>query len=134
MFLLEIKITSYGLLSVGGAVCLLLGSIMLIDTESSLEFISISWSVIIPSVVVTVLFFLFAIGMGVRAQRKKPVTGEQGIIGETGEALTDLAPSGHVRVHGEIWAADTTEGKIKKGTRVVVQHIANLRLTVGRVP
>jgi membrane-bound serine protease (ClpP class) len=132
LFVLEIKITSYGLLSVGGAVCLLLGSIMLINTESPLEFVSISWTVIIPAVVITVLFFIFAIGMGVRAQRKKPVTGVEGIVGETGEALSDLAPSGEVRVHGEIWTAESAEGKIKKGAKIVVLRIENLRLTVGR--
>jgi membrane-bound serine protease (ClpP class) len=132
LFVLELKITSYGLLSVGGTICLLLGSIMLINTESSLEFISLSWSVIIPSVLFTVLFFVFAIGMGVRAQRRKPVTGIEGLIGEIGEATTDLNPDGHVRVHGELWSATSSEGKLKKGTHVVVEALENLRLTVKK--
>jgi membrane-bound serine protease (ClpP class) len=132
LFVLELKITSYGLLTVGGTICLVLGSIMLINTESSLEFISLSWSVIIPSVVFTVLFFAFAIGMGVRAQRRKPVTGVEGIIGEIGEAITDLNPDGHVRVHGELWSATSIEGKLKKGTHVVVEALENLRLTVKK--
>ena len=132
LFALEIKITSYGLLSVGGAVSLLLGSIMLISPESSLEFISISWSVIIPAVVITVLFFLFAVGMGVKAQRKKPVTGVEGLVGEVGEAMTDLKPSGRVRVHGEIWDATSTEGNLKSGTMVQVVGVQNLSITVKK--
>jgi len=132
LFVLEIKITSYGLLSVGGAISLLLGSIMLINSESSLEFVSISWGVIIPAVLFTILFFLFAIGMGVRAQRRKPVTGAEGLVGETGEAMTELNPEGRVRVHGEIWSARSAEGTIPAGTQVRVRHIENLLITVTR--
>ncbi len=133
LFLLEIKIASYGLLTVGGVISLFLGSIMLIDTESSLEFVAVSWSVIIPAVVCTALFFLFAVGMGIRAQRRKPVTGVEGLVGEIGTALTDLAPEGQarraepdgsprqvprpgpqgqIRVHGEIWTAVAESEKI----------------------
>ena len=132
LFVLEIKIASYGLLTVGGAISLLLGSIMLINSESALEFVSISWSVIIPAVLFTVAFFVFAIGMGVKAQRRKPTTGAEGIIGETGEALTDLTPEGRVRVHGEIWAATSAEGRLKKGSRVTVTAVKNLSLTVKK--
>jgi membrane-bound serine protease (ClpP class) len=133
LFLLEIKITSYGLLTAGGIISLLLGSVMLINSESSLEFVSLSWSVIIPAVLCTAAFFLFAVGMGIRAQRKKPVTGVEGIIGETGEAVTSLAPIGQVKVHGEIWSAEGDGTPIDAGTRVVVVSIAGLRLTVRRV-
>ncbi len=131
LFLLEIKITSYGLLSIGGALCLLLGSVMLIDVESPLEVLRVSWLVIIPSVVVTVLFFLFAIGMGVRAQRRKPTTGEEGIIGETGVALQELNPDGQVRVHGEIWSATATSPPVHAGDPIVVTGMHGLHLTVS---
>ena len=132
LFIAEIKITSYGLLTVAGVISLFLGSIMLIDSETSLEFISISWSVIIPTVLITAAFFTFAIGMGIRAQRRKPVTGNEGIIGETGEAITDLNPEGQVRVHGEIWSAMCVEGKIKKGSPIKVEKIQDLRLIVSK--
>jgi membrane-bound serine protease (ClpP class) len=132
LFLLEIKIASYGLLTVGGAISLLLGSVMLINSESALEFVSISWSVIIPAVLFTVAFFVFAIGMGVKAQTRKPTTGAEGIVGEQGEALTDLNPEGRVRVHGEIWSAVSSEGKLKKGTRVTVAAVRDLTITVRK--
>ena len=133
LFLLEIKITSYGLLTIGGIVSLLLGSIMLIRSESALEFIHLSWGIIIPTVLCTAAFFLFAIGMGIRAQRKKPTTGVEGIVGEIGETITDLHPEGQVRVHGEIWKAVSSEGKLSAGTKVKVEQVENLQLTVRRL-
>jgi membrane-bound serine protease (ClpP class) len=132
LFILEIKITSYGLLTVGGVFCLLLGSIMLINSESSLEFVAISWGVIIPAVLCTAAFFLFAIGVGIRAQMRKPVTGTEGIVGETGEAVSGLSPSGQVRVHGELWTADAVGEGIPAGSRVVVVKVDGLRLTVRK--
>jgi membrane-bound serine protease (ClpP class) len=130
LFIAEIKITSYGLLTVGGVISLLLGSIMLIDTESPLEIVAISWSVIIPAVLVTAAFFLFAIGMGIRAQRRKPVTGQEGMVGETGEAISDMNPEGQVRVHGEIWHALSASGTIPAGARIRVETVKGLSLTV----
>ncbi len=129
LFIAEIKITSYGLLTVGGIISLALGSVMLIDSDSSLEFIRISWGVIVPAVLVTVLFFVFAIGMGVRAQRRQPTTGPEGIIGEIGEAISAINPSGQVRVHGEIWNASATE-EISAGSKIKVVAIENLTLRV----
>jgi membrane-bound serine protease (ClpP class) len=132
LFILEVKITSYGLLTIGGVIAFFLGSIMLIDTGSPLELVSLSWSVIIPAVLVTAGFFIFAIGMGIRAQRKKPTTGVEGIVGEVGEAIADLNPDGQVSVHGEIWNATSASGRIKKGTKIAVESIHNLQLTVRR--
>ena len=130
LFLLEIKIVSHGLLAIGGTVALLLGSMMLIRKIPNMEFLRISWGVIIPTVVVTVLFFLFVIGAGLRAQRAKPITGVEGLKDETGLALETLNPTGTVLVHGEIWNAEAIEGSIEKGQRIRVLAIDNLRLKV----
>jgi membrane-bound serine protease (ClpP class) len=132
LFIAEIKITSYGLLTIGGIISLALGSIMLIESDSSLEFIRISWSVIIPAALVTALFFAFAVGMGIKAQRAKPTTGIEGLLGEEGETLTVLNPDGQVRVHGEIWKAHSEEGRIGAGQHVVVTRIENLTLHVKK--
>lgn len=132
LFLLEIKITSYGLLTIGGLFSLLLGSIMLIRSDSGLEFVSLSWSIIVPAILVTAAFFLFAVGMGIRAQRRKPSTGIEGIVGETGETISELAPNGQVRVHGEIWKATSAEGTIPAGSGITVERVENLLLTVRR--
>jgi membrane-bound serine protease (ClpP class) len=132
LLILEIKVTSYGMLTVGGIISLFLGSIMLIDTESPLETISISWGIIIPGVLLTAAFFMFAIGMGIRAQRRKPVTGVEGLLVASGKTITDLNPDGQVMVRGEIWNATSSEGKIKSGTEISVEKVQNLRLMVRK--
>jgi membrane-bound serine protease (ClpP class) len=133
LFIAEIKVTSYGLLTVSGVISLFLGSMMLIRSDSSLEFIEISWSAIIGVAVTTVLFFLFILGFGLKAQRLKPATGSEGIIGETGKALTDLNPMGTVLVHGETWNAESTSGFIVQGSAVKVVSIRNLTLGIERI-
>ncbi|HEX5150451.1 MAG TPA: nodulation protein NfeD [Parafilimonas sp.] len=130
LFLLEIKIVSHGLLAIGGTVSLLLGSMMLIRSGSSLEFIKLSMSVIISSVAITAFFFLFIIGMGLRAQRQKPVTGSSAMIGKTGVSIETLNPLGRVMLQGEIWNAASVSGQIDEGEKIRVVAIKNLQLQV----
>lgn len=132
LFLLEIKIVSHGLLAIGGTISLVLGSIMLIDPNSTLEFVEISWEVILSVVISTLGFFLFAIGLGIKAQLRKPTTGVEGLVGEMGEAISDLNPEGQVRVHGEIWSAESLDGKIHKGTKVAITSVLNLNIKVKK--
>ncbi len=133
LFILEIKIVSHGALSIGGVIALFLGSMMLIDTESILEAMEISMELIILIVVLTAAFFLFAISLGIKAQRRKPTTGPEGIIGERGTTVTKLSPSGEISVHGEFWRAESLDGEIKKGVSVEVIDIDNLILKVKKV-
>jgi len=133
LFVLEIKVVSHGALSIGGIISLFLGSMMLIDTESLLEAMEISMELIILIVVLTTLFFVFAISLGIKAQRRKPTTGPEGIIGERGRTITRLSPSGEISVHGEYWEAESLEGEIKKGESVEVIEISNLKLKVKKV-
>jgi membrane-bound serine protease (ClpP class) len=130
LFIAEIKVVSHGMLAAGGILSLLLGSLMLIRPDSSLEFIRISRSVIIACTTVTALFFLFVIGAGIRAQRAKPVTGIEGFMGETGETLEPLDPLGNVRVHGEIWQAESVSGRIEAGEKILITAMKNLKLFV----
>ncbi len=130
LFIAEIKVTSHGLLAVAGVISLLLGSMMLIRSESALEFVEISWTVILTSVAVTLVFFMFIIGFSLQALRSKPTTGREGLIGEIGESLTRLDPEGLVRVHGEIWNAVSLSGTISKGAKVRVVSLHNLTLHV----
>jgi membrane-bound serine protease (ClpP class) len=130
LFLLEIKIVSHGMLAIGGIVSLLLGSMMLIRSGSSLEVIKISRGVILGATAVSALFFLFILGFGIKAQRRKIVSGLEAMIGDTGEALDTLSPSGTVRVNGEIWSAESIAGVIDKGKKVKIRELKNLKLFV----
>lgn len=132
LFIVEIKVVSYGLLSIGGVISLILGSIMLIDTESTLQVIKISWQVILVIVILTAAFFIFAISFGIKAQSRKPTTGIEGIIGEIGEAISNLEPEGQIRVHGELWNAESLEGSVSKGEKVKVTRVSNLKLMVRK--
>lgn len=132
LFILEIKITSHGLLTVGGIISLVLGSVMLIKVNSALQVLHISWQVILSVTIITVLFFTFAIGMGIRAQRKKPSTGLEGLVNLEGEAITELNPKGMVKIHGEIWNAESVEGKIEKGDKILATGVSNLTLKIKK--
>ncbi len=129
MFIAEIKVPSYGLLTVGGVISMILGSIMLMKADE--PFFRISWAVIIPSVATTALFFMFVVGMALRAQRSRPVTGAEGLVGMTVIAQTDIAPHGRVLLQGELWDAVSDEA-IKEGERVQVKAVEGLRLVVKR--
>ena len=132
LFLLEIKVPSYGLLTIGGIVSLVLGSIMLVD--SPLPFLQISWMVILGATVTITLFFAVAMGFVLRAHRKKPLTGKEGLVGEEGITLDSLNFTGQIEIHGEIWKA-ISDQKINKGQQVIVQEVdsQHLRLRVKPV-
>lgn len=132
LFLLEIKITSYGLLTIGGVISLLLGSFMLIKDDSALEFVRISKSVIISASIVSALFFAFIIGAAIKTQRLKPVIGLETFKDETGKALDDLDPVGTVMMHGEIWQAESLSGRIERGDKVIVRRMEHFKLYVER--
>ena len=130
LFLLEIKVTSYGLLSIGGVVCLTLGSIMLFNTGT--PGLRVSWSVLIPAVLVISGFFATVAFLAVQAHMARPRTGDQGLIGEIAVAKEPLAPEGKVFVHGELWNA-TSDDIVPVGAKVEVIEVENLWLKVRKI-
>ena len=129
LFIAEVKVVSHGLLTVGGVVSLLLGSLMLIETPT--EYMRISLSVIIPAVLVSAGFFAFAMTKAIRARLTKPTTGMEGLVGEVGIAFTAIKPEGKVLIHGEFWNAISDEA-IDKGQKVQVTGVTNLNLRVRK--
>jgi membrane-bound serine protease (ClpP class) len=127
LFILEIKVTSFGLLTIGGIISMIIGSLMLF--ESPMPFFKVSLKVILPAVILTAVFFTLTITLAVRAYRRRPATGSEGLIGLEGEARSDIDKEGMVFVHGEIWRAWSDE-PIKKGQKVIVDGVDRLRLKV----
>ena len=127
LFALEAKFTSHGVLAAGGATAMILGAVMLID--SPVPEMRIHWSTAValalPFSAITVLLLSLAL----RARRAKVETGSEGMIGEIGAAITDLAPEGKVFVHGEYWNAISLR-PAASGARVRVKSIDKLKLTV----
>jgi len=129
-FIMEMKIASYGLLSIAGITSLLLGSIMLF--ENSGTGMRLSWQVLIPTLALISGFFVVVSGLVFKSHLSKPRTGAQGLIGEIGVVRESLMPDGKVFVHGELWNA-TSKDPIQTGTRVRVVNIVNLVLEVEPV-
>ena len=92
---------------------------------------SLSLGVIIPTVLVTSAFFIFAMTMAIRARLRKPTTGREGLIGEVGVASTAISPEGKISIHGEFWDA-IGDKNIERGERVQVIGVKNLRLQVKK--
>ncbi len=130
LFIAEIKIASYGLLSVGGVICLALGSIMLF--EAPVPYLRASLAVIIPTVIATAGFFILAMTLVLKAQMAKPATGSEGMIGEVGAAQTRIDPEGKVFVHGEYWNA-YAEHPIEAGEKIRILKAERLILKVEKL-
>lgn len=128
LFVAEIKIVSHGVLSIGGIISMILGSLMLFDAPE--VGFRVSWWVIAPGVAATAGVFLFVIGAGVRALAGRPMLGAAGLLGEVGVARGALAPEGLVSVHGEIWRAITDGAAVDDGAAVRVVDVQGLTLKV----
>ncbi|MEJ2282797.1 MAG: nodulation protein NfeD [Desulfobacterales bacterium] len=129
-FIMEMKITSYGLLSVAGIVSLLLGSLMLFD--GSTPGMKVSLRVLLPTVIFISGFFVAVASLVFRAQISRPTTGSNGLVGEIGVVKKALAPEGKVFVHGELWNARSKE-PLDENVKVRVVNVIDLILEVESV-
>ncbi len=127
LFVLEAKFTSHGILGIGGAVAMFLGAIMLVN--SPIPEMRVHWptalALTLPFSIITVVL----VSLAMRARSNKVETGQEGMIGKSGTAVTALAPSGKVFVHGEYWDAVATS-PVPPGGPVRVAAIRGLVLTV----
>ncbi|HKI48732.1 MAG TPA: NfeD family protein, partial [Desulfobacteria bacterium] len=126
-FIAEVKVASYGILSIGGLVALTLGSLMLFKN------MRVSLELMMPTIVLVGGFFVVVAGVAFRALRTKPVSGADGMLGETGTVKELIEPEGLVFVHGEYWRAFSEE-RIEPGESVEVTGINGLLLKVRKVP
>jgi len=127
LFILEIKVVSYGLLSLGGIAAMVLGALLLVKTDA--PFLKVSLSVIIPTVVTFGGLLLAITWLAVKSQMRRPVTGAESMVGSIAVAKTDLAPRGKVFLQGEIWDA-VSEEPVREGEEAEVKAVAGLTLTV----
>ena len=120
-FILELKVASYGMLSLAGIASLLLGSLMLFESGDSA--VAVSLRVLLPTVALVSGFFVAIAALVFKAQTARPMTGSAGLVGEVGVVKQALAPEGKVFVHGELWQA-VAAGPIAAGKRVRVKKVA----------
>jgi membrane-bound serine protease (ClpP class) len=134
LLIAEIKVVSHGILTIGGVVAMLLGSMMLYDAPEAGSALRISWWVIVPAVGSTAGLVVFALSYGVRALYRTPTTGAPGMVGQTAVARTPLAPEGQVAVQGELWRAVAQDGPVAAGEPVTIVGVDGLTLTVAKAP
>lgn len=91
------------------------------------------WRELIPLFVVGTLAAIGIAWLILKALMAKPTTGREGLLGEEGVAMSDIAPEGRVFVHGEIWTA-RSKVRIGSGEPVIVVAIDGLKLMVERSP
>jgi membrane-bound serine protease (ClpP class) len=130
LFIAEMKVMSHGILSIGGVISLVFGSLLLFDTpEPALR---ISLQVLIPSILLISGFFIVVSWMAIKAQLRKHFNGAEAMIGAEAETLTDIANEGKVFLQGQYWTA-TSEKPIKKGAKVRVVKVEGLSLIVEEI-
>ncbi|NJD56978.1 MAG: nodulation protein NfeD [Nitrospirae bacterium] len=130
LFVLEIKIVSHGLLTIGGIISMVFGSLMLFESPEPIYRISLA--IIVPAALITALFFTLTFRLAYKALKRKPVTGSEGMVGLEGKAAGDISKAGGmVSLHGELWSAFSGE-EIEKGADIVVVEVSGLKLKVKK--
>ena len=132
LLIAEIKVVSHGILTVGGVVSMLLGSMMLFDAPEAAGALRLSWWVIVPAVGSTAGLVIFALSFGVRALYRVPSTGATGMVGQPAVVRIPLTPEGQVAVDGELWRAVAQDGPIAAGEPVTIVRVDGLTLTVAK--
>ncbi|HTW32801.1 MAG TPA: nodulation protein NfeD [Candidatus Sulfotelmatobacter sp.] len=129
LFAAEAKFVTHGVLTIGGIALLTLGGLLLVDAPIPQMRVHLLTALAVSIPLGAITAFLMSIA--VRARRNKVVTGEQGLVGETGVAQTVLSPQGKVFVHGELWDAITSSSSaLPAGQMIVVRRVDGLTLQV----
>jgi membrane-bound serine protease (ClpP class) len=130
LFILEVKVQSFGMLAIGGIIAMIIGALMLI--KAPVPEMRPSLSYVLPVVIAFSAIVLFLLTLVFRAHARPATTGREGMIGETGTARTDLSPAGKVFVHGELWDAEA-DSPVRAGEPVKVLQVRGLKLRVTKV-
>ena len=130
LFVAEAMTPTFGVLTLGGIISFVLGSLILI--ESPIPAIRVSLWMIIPTALISFTFVFLATRAVIKTHKRKSLTGKEGMVGLIGEARTELNPEGQVFVRGEIWKAESLEGVIEEGEKIQVVEVEGLKLKVKR--
>ena len=128
-FIVEAFTPTFGMFTLGGIICLFLGSIMLFNQP---KLIKVSYSTLFPLIAFFALISFFLLGKVIAVHREKPETGPESLIGREGIALTDIRKRGKVSVHSEVWDAYSTS-IIKEGEIIVIEEVDGLKLLVKKL-
>jgi len=129
LFAVDIFAPTHGILTGGGAIAFVLGSLMLINTRNA-PFLEISRAAILSVSLGLTAFFAFVVGAVVKSRRRRPTSGQEGLLGQVGKAKTTLDPAGMVFLNGELWKAISEAGNVAEGDLVEIVGTRGLTLIV----
>ena len=129
LFIAEYFTTSFGLLTAGGIIALVMGSLILFSHSPGIE---VNRGLIVGVTVAIAAFAIFVIGAIIRGQRRRKATGAEGMIGKIAIAKTPLDPTGTVLAEGELWTATVEAGKIEPREEVIITKVEELKLRVTK--
>lgn len=124
---------THGVLTVGGVLAFILGSLILFNTPDSAPFLHVSLAAIAAVAAILVAFSVFVLGAVARTRRRRVATGREALLGSVAEARTALNPAGYVHVEGALWRARAIGRPIEPGEKVRVVAMDGLQLTVAPV-
>lgn len=130
-FIAEIKVVSYGLLTLGGALSVILGALMLFN-RPSLGGLSVSMNILTSTLICLIAVVAALSWIVMKAQLRRVVTGIESLAGKKGLAKTDLKPKGTVLVEGELWEAESVSGDIAKGAEIAVTAVEGFKVRVKK--
>ncbi len=128
-FIAELLTTSFGLLTTGGIISLIMGSLVLFHHTPEIK---ISLTLVIGISIVITAFFILLIGIVIKDRKRKKTAGAESMVGKTAITKTSLSPKGTVLIEGELWYAISMNGEIKAGEKVVVKKVKDLNLWVTK--
>lgn len=130
LFIAELKVVSHGILSIGGVISLIMGSLLLFDSPDPA--LRVSWKVMIPVLTLICLFFMGVITVVLKAQMRRRRSGREGMEGEAGQAVTDIDETGKVFIKGEYWNA-LSDKRVEKGKKIRVIRVEGLKVKVEEI-
>lgn len=131
LFILDIKAPTHGALTAAGTLTFIAGALILFNAPLS-PYGQISVPLVVAVAILTALFFAFVIAKALQAQKPRSVTGQEGLVGQTGIAKSRLDPEGWVLVAGELWRARAEESPVEEGEAVEVLKVEGFRLYVRK--
>jgi len=129
LFIAEYFTTSFGLLTAGGIVSMVIGSLILFSHSPGIE---VSRGLIAGVTAGFTAFAIFVVGAIIRGQRRRKATGAEGMIGKIAIAKTPLDPTGTVLTQGELWTAASEGGRVAPGEEVIITKVEELKLWVAK--
>lgn len=133
LFVADLLAPTHGVLTAGGTISFILGSMMLINTQNA-PFLAISLSAIIAVALGLTAFFTLVVAAILRSHRRRPSTGVEALVGQVGKAKTLLDPAGMVLVDGALWKAVAQTGSVAQDELIEVVGTQGLTLIVRQKP